>query len=228
MPERIRAIAFDAYGTLFDVFSIGQRAEDLFPGMGREIATIWRDKQIEYTRLRTLCDRHADFWQVTREALQYTCALLDLELTDSAEQQLMQQYARLTAFPENTAVLKRLKDAGLPMAILSNGTPPMLESALSNAGLDAFFNHVLSVETVGKFKTAPEAYQLGPDSFGLAAAEILFVSSNGWDVCGASWFGYQTLWLNRHGLPLERLGVSPHHIGSTLHDVAKIALRPAQ
>ncbi len=139
----------------------------------------------------------------------------------------MQQYARLEAFSENSAVLERLKRAGIPLAILSNGTPNMLNSAIEHAGYSDFFDHVLSVEAVGKFKTAPEAYQMGPDRLGLTAKEILFVSSNCWDACCATWFGYHTLWLNRYSLPLERLGVTPHHIGTSLRDVVAIALPPA-
>ncbi|MDA5092800.1 haloacid dehalogenase type II [Aliiroseovarius sp. KMU-50] len=222
MPDPICAIAFDAYGTLFDVYSVGALADEFFPGKGSALAVTWRDKQIEYTRLRTLCDQHADFWQVTKDALDYAAALHRLDLTEGKQAALMDQYAQLRAFDENQAVLSRLKRMGIPMAILSNGTPAMLESAVKSSGLDGFFDHLLSVETVGKYKTAPEAYQLGPDAFGVNASEILFVSSNCWDICGATWFGYHTTWLNRYGLPMERLGVAPHHVGESLDVVADI------
>ena len=216
----LKSIAFDAYGTLFDVYSVSSLAEELFPGKGAQLSTIWRDKQIEYTRLRTLCDKYADFWQVTGDALDYACATLGLEPTPSSRGRLMGQYAELSAFPENAEQLLRLKDAGINLSILSNGTPWMLDQAVKASGLEGYFEHILSVDAVKRFKTAPEAYQMGPDALGCHTKEILFVSSNCWDICGATWFGYRTIWLNRHGLPLERLGVEPHQTGTSLEDVA--------
>jgi 2-haloacid dehalogenase len=220
----LKSIAFDAYGTLFDVYSVSSLAEELFPGKGAQLATIWRDKQIEYTRLRTLCDKYADFWQVTGDALDYACATLGLEPTPSSRGRLMGQYAELSAFPENAEQLLRLKDAGITLSILSNGTPWMLDQAVKASGLEGYFEHILSVDAVKRFKTAPEAYQMGPDALGCHTKEILFVSSNCWDICGATWFGYRTIWLNRYGLPLERLGVEPHQIGTSLEDVADYAI----
>ena len=220
----IKAIAFDAYGTLFDVYSIGVLAEDLFPGKGAQLATIWRDKQIEYTRVRTLSDKYANFWQVTVDALTYSCEFLNLDLTEASRDRLMRQYAELSAFPENVEQLMRLREAGITLSVLSNGTPWMLEQAMKASGLAGYFEHILSVESVKRFKTAPEAYQMGPDALGSKATNILFVSSNCWDICGATWFGYRTIWLNRYGLPLDRLGVKPHRIGSSLQDVADFAL----
>jgi 2-haloacid dehalogenase len=220
----IKAIAFDAYGTLFDVYSVGALAEELFLGKGAALAVMWRDKQIEYTRLRTLCSQYADFWQVTGDALDYSCEALGLALDGQARSHLLGAYAKLAAFQENAGELTRLRNAGIPLAVLSNGTPGMLESAIAASGLSGFFDHVLSVDSVKKFKTAPEAYQLGPDAFKCKAQDILFVSSNCWDICGATWFGYRTIWLNRYGLPLDRLGVEPHRIGKSLADVADFAL----
>jgi 2-haloacid dehalogenase len=222
MAERpiIKAIAFDAYGTLFDVYSIGRLAEELFPRSGARLAELWRDRQIEYTRIRTLSDRYADFWSVTGDALDFACERLRLSLTPAARASLMAQYERLAAFPENLQVLAELKQRGLPLAILSNGTARMIASAVAAAGMDGLFDHILSADQVKRFKTAPEAYQLGPDAFGCPALEILFVSSNGWDICGATWFGYTTFWVNRAGAPLERLGVQPSAGGRSLSDVA--------
>ena len=220
----LKSIAFDAYGTLFDVYSVSYLAEELFPGKGAQLTTIWRDKQIEYTRLRTLCDKYVDFWRVTVDALDYACATLGLEPTPSSRDRLMGQYAELSAFPENAEQLLRLKDAGLTLSILSNGTPWMLDQAVKASGLEGYFEHILSVDAVKRFKTAPEAYQMGPDALGCHTKEILFVSSNCWDICGATWFGYRTIWLNRHGLPLERLGVEPHQTGTSLEDVADYAI----
>ncbi|MBA3904409.1 MAG: haloacid dehalogenase type II [Rhodocyclaceae bacterium] len=215
----IRAIAFDAYGTLFDVYSVGALAEQLFPGRGAELAAQWRDTQIAYTRIRTLSDRYVPFWQVTEEALVFSARKLGLDLTEDARKRLMSQYACLSAFPENLGALKELKKLGLPLAILSNGTPEMLDIAVKSAGMSGLFDHLLSVEAVKKYKTAPEAYRLGPDAFKLPTREILFVSSNCWDAIGAAWFGYTTFWINRSGQPLEELGVQPTAQGRLLTDV---------
>jgi 2-haloacid dehalogenase len=215
----IQAIAFDAYGTLFDVYSIAALADKLFPGKGAALAELWRDKQIEYTRLRTMCSMYKPFWEVTQDALVFSCKKLSLNLDPDAQNRLMGQYAKLQAFPENLNVLQRLKDKNLKLAILSNGNPEMLEAVVKAAGMQDVFNHLLSVDTVRKFKTAPEAYQLGPDMFGIPANRILLVSSNCWDVCGAAWFGYTTFWVNRNAAPLEELGVTPNGTGRTLNDV---------
>ncbi|HTN65328.1 MAG TPA: haloacid dehalogenase type II [Burkholderiaceae bacterium] len=215
----IQAIVFDAYGTLFDVYSITALAEKLYPGHGAALSTLWRDKQIEYTKLRSMCSMYKPFWQVTQEALVYACRRLQLDLPVEAHSALMGQYARLPAFPEAAEVLRQLRSQGIKTAILSNGNPEMLAAALKAAGLEGEFNHILSVDTVKKFKVAPEAYQLAPDVFGLSAKNILFVSGNGWDVCGAAWFGYVTFWVNRAGLPFEELGVAPHGSGADLRGV---------
>lgn len=216
---KIKAVIFDAYGTLFDVYSVGALAEKLYPGQGKALANIWRDRQIDYTRIRTLCDQYVDFWQITEDALVFACAHLNLNLSDVNKAELLQQYKHLTAFSENKAVLEQLKSDGYRLGILSNGTREMIDSAVDNAQMDDCFEHILTVETVRKFKTVPEVYQLGPDAFELKASEILFVSSNCWDACGATWFGFQTVWVNRANMPLEELGVIPNLIGKDLNDV---------
>jgi 2-haloacid dehalogenase len=215
----IKAIAFDAYGTLFDVYSIGAVAEDLFPGAGKPLAELWRDRQIDYTRIRTLSGRYADFWSVTGDALDFACDRLGLTLTPASRNRLMDQYACLPPFPENLDALKQLRGLGLPLAILSNGTHQMIASAVSAAGMEGMFDHILSADSVRKFKTSPEAYQLGPNAFGCPPSEILFVSSNAWDVCGAAWFGYAAFWVNRSVAPLERLDSRPAGEGRSLDDV---------
>lgn len=215
----IQAIAFDAYGTLFDVYSIAALADKLFPGKGAALSELWRDKQIEYTRLRTLCSRYKPFWEITRDALVFSCTRLSLDLDPDAEASLMGQYAKLQAFPENLSVLHRLKQQNLKLAILSNGNPEMLDAVVKAAGMHGVFDQLLSVDSVKKFKTAPEAYQLGPDMLGIPARQILLVSSNCWDVCGATWFGYTTFWVNRNAAPLEELDTTPHGTGRTLSDV---------
>jgi 2-haloacid dehalogenase len=215
----IQAIVFDAYGTLFDVYSVGALAEKFFPGRGAALAESWRAKQIEYTQLRTLCATYKPFWEVTQDALIYSCRKLQLELSFEAQNALMGQYAKLQAFPESLPVLQKLKEQGLKLAILSNGNPEMLDAVVKAAGMQNLFSHILSVDTVRKYKTAPEAYQLGPDVFGLSARNMLFVSSNCWDVCGAGWFGYATFWVNRSAAPLEELGLTPQGEGRDLTDV---------
>ncbi|MGL4574774.1 MAG: haloacid dehalogenase type II [Burkholderiaceae bacterium] len=220
MPSA-RAVLFDAYGTLFDVFSVAARAEQLFPGQGQALAAQWRTTQIDYTRLHTLSGRYKPFWDITQDALRYSLKRLNLPADAATEKALMSEYACLSAFPENVATLKQLKTRGLPMGILSNGDPKMLQIAVNSAGMNGLFDWVLSVDAVKQFKTAPAAYALGPAAAGMPAKDILFVSSNGWDACCATWFGYQTLWVNRAGLPLEELGVAPTRVGATLADVLK-------
>lgn len=215
----IQAIVFDAYGTLFDVYSIAELGEKFFPGAGQALAELWRDKQIEYTHLRSMSSMYKPFWEITQDALIFSCQKLGLRLDLDAQSALMGQYARLQAFPENVPVLQELRVRGFKLAVLSNGNPQMLQSAVEAANMQGIFTHLLSVDAVKKFKTAPEAYQMAPDIFALPAKNILFVSSNGWDACCATWFGYTTFWVNRHDAPLEELGVTPHGEGRTLSDL---------
>jgi 2-haloacid dehalogenase len=220
--EKSRAVLFDAYGTLFDVYSVGLLAEQLFPGQGQALSVLWRDKQIEYTRLVTSSNdgaHYRPFWELTRAGLRYACKRLALDLTQEREQQLMNQYRHLSAFPENREVLQALKARGLVTGILSNGDPDMLGVAVRSAGLESLLDHVLSVDTVRKYKTHPEAYRLGTEATGLPAQQILFVSCNAWDALAATWFGYRTFWVNRYQLPFEELGTQPTRTGSTLRDV---------
>ena len=214
-----QAVVFDAYGTLFDVYSVALLAEQLFPGRGHALSLLWRDRQIEYTRLTSMSGRYRPFWELTRAGLRCAARRLDLDLSAAAEEQLMNQYRHLRAFPENLAVLRELKLRGVPCAILSNGDPEMLAVAVKSAGFEPFLAHVLSVHGVRKYKTDPAAYALGPQAFGLPARQLLFVSSNGWDAIGATWFGYTTLWVNRQGLPLEQLDTEPTRTGTSLRDV---------
>ena len=219
----IRAVLFDAYGTLFDVHSVAARAEQLFPGQGERLSVLWRDKQIEYTRLVSMSgapgEHYRPFWELTLAGLQFAAERLALVLTPQGEAQLMDAYLHLRAFPENLAVLQALQSRGVPTGILSNGSPEMLAAVVRNAGFDGLLDHVISVHPTRRFKTDPATYALGPAAFNLPAGEILFVSSNGWDAIGATWFGYTTLWVNRAGLPLDKLGTAPSHTGRTLHDV---------
>ena len=214
-----KAVIFDAYGTLFDVYSVALLAEQLFPGHGDRLAVLWRDKQIDYTRLLSMSGRYRPFWDLTRAGLRYAALRLGLVLDSNGEDRLMNQYRHLSAFPENREVLVELQRRGVPTGILSNGDPQMLQVAVKSAGLAELLQHLLSVHGVQRFKTDPAAYALGPQALKLPAREILFVSSNGWDAIGATWYGYTTLWVNRAGLPLEALDTEPTRTGSSLRDV---------
>jgi len=220
--ENPRAVLFDAYGTLFDVYSVGLLAEQLFPGKGNALGVLWRDKQIEYTRLVTTSnhgEHYRPFWELTRAALRYACKRLALDLAPAHEDRLMNQYRHLSAFPENREVLKALKARGIVTGILSNGDPEMLGVAVRSAGLEDLLDHVLSVDSVRKYKTHPDAYALGPRATGLEAKQIAFVSCNAWDALAATWYGFRTLWVNRYQLPFEELGTQPTRTGSSLRDV---------
>jgi 2-haloacid dehalogenase len=225
--EKPTAVLFDAYGTLFDVYSVGLLAEQLYPGHGMGLGQLWRDKQIEYSRLVTTSNHGAHyrpFWALTRAALVYAVKRRVPESVgqsdfDSRIDRLMNQYRSLSAFPESRAVLQQLKDAGLVTGILSNGDPAMLHLSVKSAGLDGLLDHVISVDAVRLYKTAPEAYALGEQATGLRACQIGFVSCNAWDALAATWYGYQTLWVNRYQLPFEELGTQPSHTGSSLRDV---------
>jgi 2-haloacid dehalogenase len=214
-----RAVLFDAYGTLFDVFSVSHVAEQLFPGRGEKLALLWRDKQIEYTRLLTMSGRYQTFWAITQASLRYAAMRFELPLDAAGEAQLLNQYRHLSAFPENRAVLTELHRLGVPSGILSNGDPAMLDVAVKSAGFQGLLRHVLSVDAVKRFKTDPAAYALGPQALGLSARDILFVSSNAWDAVGATWFGYTTLWVNRTGAPHEQLDTVPTRTGASLREV---------
>jgi len=214
-----RAVLFDAYGTLFDVYSVGLLAEQLFPGQGERLSVLWRDKQIEYTRLCSMSGRYKPFWDLTRAGLRYASQRLALPMTPALEDRLMNQYRHLSAFPENLEVLRALGDRGVRTGILSNGDPEMLQVAVRSAGFADLIDPLISVHETRRFKTDPAAYALGPKSLGLPVDRILFVSSNCWDAIGATWYGYTTLWINRAGLPLEPLDTPPTRIGRTLRDV---------
>lgn len=214
-----RAVLFDAYGTLFDVYSVSLAAERLFPGHGERLCIIWRDKQIEYSRLTSMSGRYQPFWQLTQAALRYAAQRLNLTLSESAMNGLMQEYRRLAPFPENHEVLQELRRRGIAAGVLSNGDPEMLEAAVKSAGFEALLNPLLSVHDTQRYKTDPAAYALGPKALGLSAQDILFVSSNAWDALGATWYGYTTLWVNRTGLPPEQLDPPPHRIARSLREV---------
>jgi len=223
----IKAVVFDAYGTLFDVYSIQVLAEELYPSKGADIAVKWRDKQIEYTRLITQSDPHNPsgsqyfraFWELTRLSLEYTLERLKLDRQSRQVEKLMQQYADLAPFSENLGVLQKIKAMGYTTAILSNGSVEMLDSAVKSAGMEDVLDHVISVDQIRLFKTSPESYGLVQKTIPVNKDEVLFVSSNAWDALGATWFGFTTHWVNRQGLPLEALSPQPNFSGPDLNSV---------
>ena len=201
---RISAMVFDAYGTLFDLASALRDVEAELGPEGAKLGELWRKKQLDYSWLRSLMGRHVDFWQVTSDSLDYAIEALGLGQRAPRER-LLAAFRRLHTYPEVPAVLDELRRRGLPTAILSNGEPGMLREAVDAAGLGSRLDHVLSVEAAGVFKPDGRVYALATRAFGVEPGRIGFVSSNGWDAHGAAAFGFRTFWVNRTGLPRERL-----------------------
>ncbi len=215
----IRAIVFDLYGTLVDVHSVRARCEALFPGQGAPLSMLWRQKQLEYTWLRSLMGDFADFDQVTRDALVFACRQLQLTLDAQGEQALREAYLRLTPFAEVPAALAALKARGLPLAVLSNGSARSIDDVVRHAGLGGHFAHLLSVDPVRIFKPHPSVYQLAVDALGVDRSSILFVSSNAWDASGARHFGFVAAWLARGAGHVDELGQKPDRIVAALDDL---------
>jgi len=205
----IQACVFDAYGTLFDVHSAVARLRAQIGEYADELSQLWRTKQLEYTWLRALMGRHVDFWQVTGDALDYALARTGAD--PAVREPLMQAYLSLDPYPEVPDVLRRLRDGGLETAILSNGEPRMLEAGAKSAGIDDLLDAILTVEDAGVFKPHPKVYQLAVDRLGMRPDQIAFQSSNAWDVHGAATFGLRAVWINRVGMPPERLPGAPEH-----------------
>ena len=222
----IKACVFDAYGTLFDVTAAARAAaaepgNELLAESWQALARDWRLKQLEYSWLRAITGAHCDFWQVTQDGLDWALDAQGLAGDRDLRERLLALYWTLAPYPEVPEVLRRLRHAGVQTAILSNGSPEMLEGAVSSAGIGALLDDVLSVESVGVFKPSPRVYDLVPARFDCAADEVLFVSSNGWDAASAAGYGFLTAWVNRTGAPMDRLGQPPHE------EIADLSLIPA-
>jgi 2-haloacid dehalogenase len=222
--DGVRACVFDAYGTLFDFASAAARCPDVPEDRRSALTTLWRDKQLQYSWLRTLENRYADFWQVTGDALDFALESLDLE-TPSLRERLMDLYLGLEPFPEVPDVLARLREAGFRTAILSNGSPMMLDALVKRSNLEAMFDAVLSVDAVRAFKTHPDVYQYALRSLDLEASAIAFQSSNAWDAHAASDFGMHVVWCNRYGQRRERLPGSPDFEIRTLAELPALLAR---
>jgi 2-haloacid dehalogenase len=227
----IRALVFDAYGTLYDTQSVLAKAEQLCPGKGELIAQLWRLKQLEYTWLRALLQEYVDFWEVTRAALDFALTAAVVEPCDAIRAPLMDNYLHLDPYPEASEALAAL--AGRGLAILSNGSPKMLERLVRNSGLDRWFEAVISVDAARTYKPHPSCYALVEQRLGVAREEVLFVSSNGFDVAGAKAFGFNVAWIRRGGAGgamlygmlrgrTEELGHPPDHVVSSLTDLPKL------
>ncbi len=214
----IGACVFDAYGTLFDVHSAVGRSGGALGDKAAPVSALWRQKQLEYTWLRSLMDAYVDFWQVTGEGLDY--ALTANGVADGAlRQRLMDLYLNLDAYPDVPGGLDTLRAGGKKTAILSNGAPNMLRAAVESADLGARLDAALSVDELGIFKPDPRVYQLAVDRLGVAAGRICFVSTNGWDAAGAAYFGFKVAWLNRFGQQPERLPGAPAAVIETLAEL---------
>lgn len=214
----VKAVVFDAYGTLFDVRSVAASCEATFPSRGDALTGLWRSKQLEYTWLLSLMDGYEDFQSVTRRALRFSCRSLGFSLDKRAEARLMGEYLKLKPFPEVRAALKAL--SAYRLAILSNGSPEMLGAVVEHAGLTGVFEQVISVNELRVYKPSPKVYRLACRKLGLRAGDIGFVSSNSFDVVGAKRFGFQVFWANRTGAPLDELDATPDAVLNSLADLA--------
>lgn len=215
---------FDAYGTLFDVTSAARLASEdaAFPQLAdtwQRLAADWRDKQIQYSWHRTITKVHCDFWQVTQDGLDYALAASALQGDDALRDRLLKLYWELSAYPEVPDMLGALKDADKATGILSNGSPEMLQGAVSSAGIGRLLDHVLSVESVGVFKPDSRVYDMVGRAFGCEAGNVLFVSSNGWDAAAATGYGFTTAWVNRTGVPMDNLPWKPAHVLTDLSEI---------
>jgi 2-haloacid dehalogenase len=217
MPQNYRAFLFDAYGTLFDVHSLVTRAATGITGDLDGLSQLWRQKQLEFTWLRALMDRYQDFWRITEDALRTALTQLNIEATETQVLKLLDGYLAPAVFPDAKPLLDALRD--FPRAILSNGSPIMLQAAVRNNGLESYFSSIISVDQVKSYKPSPRVYQLGPRTLQLPAKDILFVSSNGWDAAGAKAFGYSVCWCNRSGRSMDPLGFAPDMIVSSLDQI---------
>lgn len=217
---RPKAIAFDAF-PVFDPRPIFALAEKLFPGKGAELSAAWRTRQFEYQWLRTITGTYADFQQTTEDALIFAAEMLKLDLTPEKREQLTGAYRQMNVWPDAERPLLALKAAGIRLAFLSNATHAMLSDGVKRAGLDNVFERILSTDAIKTYKPDPRAYRMAIDALRLKKEEILFVPFAGWDAAGAKAFGYRTFWVNRLGLPAERLGVVPDGTGQSLNDLLR-------
>ena len=214
MKPSIKAFIFDVYGTLFDVHSIKKLCNDLYPGKGDGISQSWRAKQIEYFFLRQLMGNYEPFLKITKDALKYAIKEHHEDLHDAKEKQLIEAYLQLSPYPEVPSVLKQVEHKQL--VVFSNGSHDMLDPLIQHAGLSHFFDNLISIDEVKQYKPTLASYQYALDTLGINRDEVLFMSSNGWDISGAKNFGFHTAWINRNNLPTDELNLTPDNIYSDL------------
>ncbi|MGN2393054.1 haloacid dehalogenase type II [Pelomicrobium sp. G1] len=219
MTNRIKALVFDAYGTLYDVHSVVARCDQRFPGQGQALSQTWRQKQLEYTWLKSLMGEYEDFWAITERALTYACRHLGLACDNATRARLLNAYLHLEPYPEVAEALEALR--GRPLAILSNGSPRMLLDLVRNTGLEPKFKAILSVDELKIFKPHPSVYALAPARLGVDKHEVGFVSSNYWDVVGAKAFGFHVFWINRFDATPDELGHSPDAVLKALTELTQ-------
>ena len=217
MGSSIKALVFDVYGTLFDVNSVKEKCDELYKGHGEEISVSWRQKQLEYFFLRQLMGQYEPFSKITLDALKYTLQKLNLEFSEEEGQVLMEAYTQLEVYPEVERVLNGMKAKKL--AVFSNGSRDMLEPLIRNSGLTSLFDEVISVDDIKQYKPTTASYAYALKTLGVRREEVLFMSSNGWDISGAKNFGFQTAWINRAELPVEELGMAPDGIYKDLNGI---------
>jgi len=209
---KLQALVFDAYGTLFDVHSVVARCEQYWPGKGAALSQTWRTKQLEYSWLRTLMGRYLPFSTVTRDALAYACEALGLALDAAQSEALMQAYRALAPYPDVPDALAQLRAGGRKLAILTNGSPDMIDPLVRHCGMEKTFDAVLSADALRTYKISPQVYQYAVDRLGVSPQNIGFVSSNCWDALGAKNFGFNVWWINRQNAPVDRLDAQPDGI----------------
>ena len=217
--QDIDACVFDAYGTLFDVAAAAAHCKDDLGDKAATLSALWRNKQLEYTWLRSLMDEYVEFWQITSDGLDYALETLGLDGDAALREKLLNLYMELDCYPEIPGVLKTLNAGGLKCAILSNGSPKMLNSAIENAGISEHLFNSYSVDQLGIYKPTPSVYQMAVDDLGVSAERIFFMSSNAWDASAAANFGFRVVWVNRFGQKKERLPGLPEHEIKTLSDL---------
>ncbi|MSQ19107.1 MAG: haloacid dehalogenase type II [Betaproteobacteria bacterium] len=223
MVPKLNAMVFDAYGTLYDVHSVIAQCNAVWTERGQAVSQLWRAKQLEWTWQRSLMGRYVDFRELTLAALRYTTEALKLPCSDDTALRLLKAYEHLEPFPEARDALEALRP--VTMAILSNGSPNLLEPLVTNSGLDRWITDVISVDALRVYKPTPRVYQLAVDRLELPPEEIGFVSSNCWDACGAKAFGFHVFWINRTGAPVDALGAPPDHIMHSLAELPRLISR---
>ena len=218
--NNIKGIVFDLYGTLYDVHSVIRACEKFYPGQGVDMSNLWRQKQLEYTWLRSLMNRYVSFEKATEDALRFTCNQLGLPLDDETHQRLADAYLEINPYEDTPVALRKLKDEGIPLGIISNGSHRSIEEVVTNSEMNWAFEELISVEDVQVFKPHESVYSLAEKKMGCSREDILFISSNAWDASAASYFGFPVCWINRKNGAFDELDARPKHMVNDLNEMA--------